>query len=161
MAQTHAGALKTAAKLAGVSLDEFNRLTESGLKKCTTCKQWVSRDSFSVDRSRVDGLKANCKPCASKIGKVRYAPVAIRKRNGPPPYPPRDGDAQQARQRVNVDVREGRRDHPNQLPCSECGHVWKKGERRHEYHHHKGYGYKFHADVIVLCSTCHKGAHRG
>lgn len=27
----------------------------------------------------------------------------------------------------------GQRPHPNTLPCSDCGHVWFEGERRHHY----------------------------
>ena len=76
-------------------------------------------------------------------------------RPGPAPKPPRDGDKKQARQRVNVEVRTGRRPHPNTLPCTDCGHVWKDGERRHEYDHHLGYGRAHHYDVEPVCSTCH------
>lgn len=74
---------------------------------------------------------------------------------GPKPYPPRDGDKKQARQRVNVEVRTGHRPHPNKLPCSDCGHIWRKGERRHEYDHYKGYAAKHHYDVEPVCTLCH------
>lgn len=74
---------------------------------------------------------------------------------GPAPYPPRDGDKVQARQRINVEVREGRRPHPNTLPCVDCGHVWKPGERRHEYDHYKGYAAEHHYDVEPVCTLCH------
>jgi hypothetical protein len=37
----------------------------------------------------------------------------------------------------------------------DCGHVWKKGERRHEYDHYKGYAAQHHYDVEPVCSTCH------
>lgn len=76
-------------------------------------------------------------------------------RSGPPPYPPREGDKLQARQRINVEVREGRRPHPNTLPCTDCGHVWREGERRHEYDHHLGYGVEHHYDVQPVCTRCH------
>lgn len=76
-------------------------------------------------------------------------------RFGPAPHAPRDGDKAQARQRINVEVRTGRRHHPNTLPCMDCGHVWSEGERRHEYHHHNGYGPDHHYDVIPLCTECH------
>lgn len=76
-------------------------------------------------------------------------------RPGPAPHPPRDGDRLQARQRVNVEVRTGRRPHPNTLPCSDCGHIWSPGERRHEYDHHKGYTAEHHLDVEPVCTTCH------
>lgn len=74
---------------------------------------------------------------------------------GPAPMPPRDGDKEQARQRINVEVRTGYRLHPNTLPCADCGHVWRLGERRHEYDHHRGYAAEHHYDVIAVCTTCH------
>ena len=75
---------------------------------------------------------------------------------GPAPKPPRDGDRAQARQRVNVEVRTGYRPHPNTLPCVDCGHRWRSGERRHEYDHYKGYAAKHHGDVEAVCTTCHR-----
>ena len=75
--------------------------------------------------------------------------------SGPAPIPPRDGDKKQARRRINVEVRTGRREHPNELPCVDCGHVWAKGERRHEYDHHLGYGADHHYDVEPVCTICH------
>ncbi len=60
-----------------------------------------------------------------------------------------------ARQRINVQVRLGKRPHPNTLPCASCGHVWKEGERRHEYDHHKGYEPENHYEVQALCTKCH------
>ena len=74
---------------------------------------------------------------------------------GPAPKQPRAGDAKQARQRVNVEVRHGRRQHPNTLPCVDCGHVWKPGERRHEYDHFAGYGPDSHLKVQSVCTKCH------
>lgn len=74
---------------------------------------------------------------------------------GPKPYPPRDGDKKQARQRINVEVQWGRRPHPNTLACVDCGHVWSEGERRHEYDHHKGYAAAHHYDVEPVCTLCH------
>ena len=74
---------------------------------------------------------------------------------GPAPNPPRDGDRKQARQRINVEVRTGHRPHPNTLPCVDCGHVWRAGERRHEYDHHRGYAAEHHLDVVAVCTLCH------
>lgn len=76
-------------------------------------------------------------------------------RPGPAPMPPRDGDKKQARQRINVEVRAGRRPHPNLLPCTDCGHVWVEDERRHEYDHHLGYAPEHHLEVQPVCTTCH------
>lgn len=77
------------------------------------------------------------------------------KRPGPEPMPPRDGDKVQARQRINVEVRTGRRPQPNALPCVDCGHVHTPGERRHEYDHHRGYAAQHHYDVVPVCTLCH------
>lgn len=74
---------------------------------------------------------------------------------GPAPIPRRDGDKVQARQRINALVRSGQIPKPNALPCTDCGHVWKLGERRHEYDHHKGYGAEHHLDVEAVCKACH------
>ena len=79
---------------------------------------------------------------------------------GPAPMPPRDGDMLQARQRINVEVRTGYRPHPNQLPCALCGHVWREGERRHEYDHYLGYAPEHHYTVRAVCKLCHERAHR-
>jgi hypothetical protein len=76
-------------------------------------------------------------------------------RFGPKPSPARDGDKVQARQRVNVEVRSGRRASPNAFPCVDCGHVWPDGERRHEYDHHLGYAAEHHGDVEPVCTKCH------
>ncbi len=76
-------------------------------------------------------------------------------RPGPAPHPPRDGDKVQARQRINVEVRTGRRPHPNTLPCTDCGHVHDTGERIHHYDHHKGYAAEHHLDVEPVCTKCH------
>jgi hypothetical protein len=76
-------------------------------------------------------------------------------RKGPLPFPARDGDKAQALQRINVEVRTGRRPHPNTLPCVDCDHVWTENERRHEYDHHKGYAAEHHLDVKPVCTTCH------
>lgn len=76
-------------------------------------------------------------------------------RPGPAPKPPRSGDRKQARQRINVEVRTGRRPHPNTIPCADCGHVHRSGDRRHEYDHHMGYAAEHHYDVQAVCTTCH------
>lgn len=56
---------------------------------------------------------------------------AIGRTFGPPPKPPRCGDKEQARQRVNVLVRTGRLAHPNTLPCCDCGHAWGVAQHAH------------------------------
>lgn len=76
-------------------------------------------------------------------------------RPGPAPHPPRAGDKKQACQRINVEVRTGRRVHPNELPCTDCGHIHTPGQRRHEYDHHLGYAPEHHLDVEPVCTSCH------
>lgn len=78
-----------------------------------------------------------------------------RSKHGPAPKPPRDGDKEQARQRINVLVRTGRLAHPNTIPCADCGHIWKPGQRRHEYDHYLGYAAEHHYDVQSVCTACH------
>ena len=76
-------------------------------------------------------------------------------RPGPTPRPGRDGDKLQARSRVNFEVKRGDRPHPNELPCVDCGHVWRGNGNRHEYDHHKGYDAEHHYDVVPVCRRCH------
>lgn len=76
-------------------------------------------------------------------------------RPGPAPALPRGGDVEQARQRINVEVRTGRRPHPNALACVDCGHIYEEGGKRHEYDHHLGYAPEHHLDVEPVCTTCH------
>lgn len=74
-------------------------------------------------------------------------------RPGPAPKPPRAGDKVQARQRINVEVRTGRRPHPDTIPCADCGHIG--GDMRHEYDHYLGYATEHHYDVQAVCVDCH------
>ena len=43
--------------------------------------------------------------------------------------------------------------HPNERPCDDCGHIWFRGERRHEYLDH---GADDPADAEVLCALCRR-----
>lgn len=63
MAQTSAGAIKIAAKFAGITVDEYSARKTAGLKKCTKCKEWKAVADFDTDRSRHDLLTAACTPC--------------------------------------------------------------------------------------------------
>jgi hypothetical protein len=153
MAQTPEGALKVAAKKAGVSVEEYRRRQASGLKHCVRCRGWHELSAFGRDRTRHDGLAPSCRESIGKWNRERYSPKARTKPPGPPPNPPRDGDKLQARQRVNVLVRTGKLVNPNEIGCVECGHMGD--DRRHEYDHYLGYAAEHHLDVEVVCSVCH------
>ncbi len=60
-----------------------------------------------------------------------------------------------ARRKVNAEVRNGSRKHPNDLPCVDCGHVWEDGERIHEYDHTHGYEGDAATKVESVCTKCH------
>lgn len=146
MAQTREGAIKIAAKKAGLSVAEYSEFIANGLKKCTICKQWKTIDNFVPDKSRHDGISPRCNICGTAIW--RRASMKSNKR-----LDRRDGDKSQARKRINSDVENGLRPAANDLYCAMCGH--KGPDRRHEYHHAMGYGKEHHYDVLPLCSKCH------
>jgi hypothetical protein len=158
------GAFKTAAVKIGVGFDEYKSRIDSGERWCTSCKQWHPRGAFGSDASRSDGLAAHCLS-SRKTGRPRgwHGRPNINPLTGRPgttPHPPRDGDRKQARQKVNIEVRNGRMPRPNDLPCADCGHVWNEGERRHEYDHFMGYGAQHHFDVEPVCTRCHHARER-
>ena len=124
-------------------------------KTCSHCLTEKPLAAFSRDASRVDGLTYWCRDCRNERTRDRYESRAVVGRHGPIPFPPRDGDKQQARKRVNLQVRTARRPNPNTLPCSDCGHLVKDGGSRHEYAHFLGYGTEHHEAVEAVCSVCH------
>lgn len=150
------GVMKVAAKRLGVSLDDYQARIAAGEKWCTTCKAWCARKDFDSDSSRTDGLSATCKPCRQRMFAASYIP------KGPAPSrlgihlaEARDGDKKQARARVNHRVDVGLIPDPNNLPCSDCGHIYVHGERRHEYDHARGYSRAHQLYVEAVCTTCH------
>lgn len=154
------GAFKRAAAIHGFSVDQYVSRLESGDKWCIDCKTWKSRSEFCSDTSRWDGLSCKCRQCSSRRGKEYHACVPLERlgASGPQRSEPRDNDKDHARHLVNLDVRRGSRPNPNELFCAMCGH--KGGDKRHEYHHHMGYG-KLHVyDVVALCSSCHHEAEK-
>lgn len=156
MAQTREGAIKVCASKAGLSVANYLVKVAGGFKWCYACKEWHPVAAFGVDSTRFDGLTALCIEQRNSKQRQRYEPIPPEKRRpfGPAPMAPRDGDKQQARQRINVLVRTGRKPHPNKLPCKDCGHIWKRGERRHVYDHYLGYVAEHHYDVEVVCTLC-------
>jgi len=154
MAQTKEGAFKIAAKKVGISIDEYNSYVSRGLKWCIGCRKWHEKSVFGKDKSRWDGLSAICIESRSKRSRTLYKPKP-RQPKGRSFIPARNGDKIQARGRINYFVTCGLIPHPNELPCTDCGHIFKKGGRRHEYDHHKGYAAQHHEDVEPVCSMCH------
>lgn len=151
------GAKKRAAAYLGLTLDEYRSKQAVGLKRCTSCREWKSVDQFCSDRSRGDGLATKCKSCSyQRIDREPLPSInPSTGRPGPMPAVGRDGDKKQARQKVNLEVREGRLAAPNSLPCVDCGHIWEPSGIRHEYDHFLGYAAEHHYDVEAVCSRCH------
>jgi hypothetical protein len=160
MAQTREGAIKQAAAKIGVTVEQYEQNTASGLKWCTVCREWQARAAFAVDRSRWDGLVSVCREAKNLREREQYVPSTAPRVKGRSFVPARDGDVKQARRRVNFFVETGLLPHPNNLPCADCGHVWKSGERRHEYDHHLGYDAAHHEDVEAVCTRCHHSRER-
>ncbi len=160
MAQTREGALKIAAKHAGMTLTAYKRRSKTE-KRCTKCRTWRDRaTAFCRDRARVDGLNTTCRDCASQRSKATYKPRP-RPQPGRRYVAARDGDQKQARGRVNYLVRAGLIPDPDDLSCTDCGHKGK--DKRHEYDHHLGYIAEHHENVEAVCTTCHhdRAAQRG
>lgn len=152
MAQTVEGAIKVAAKKAGVTVAEYRRKKAKGLKWCTKCKTWHPESSFGRDSSRYDRLSAKCRESSRAVGRAAYQPKP-RPAKGRSFVPARDGDKLQARRRVNHFVEVGLLPNPNDLPCLDCGH--RDSDRRHEYDHYLGYAAEHHEAVQAVCTTCH------
>ena len=155
MAQTKKGATLIAVKKIGISLREYNRLVSIGLKRCSYCKIWLDRKLFNSDVTRHDRLSPVCKNCRKKQYRMKYVPKKRVSRLGCRYVIVRDGDKLQARARINHLIDVGLLPKPNDLPCIDCGHLWKIGERRHEYDHYNGFEGKYHETVEVVCSRCH------
>ncbi len=151
MAQTRAGAKKIAAKKAGCTVEQYEDRLRRGQKWCSGCKSWHDQSAFTTDRSRWDGLKPQC--LAWSRSKYVRKPATLKR--GRTFVPARDGDARQARRRINYFVECGLLPHPNTLACSDCGHLYALGGRRHEYDHHLGYDAEHHEHVEAVCSRCH------
>jgi hypothetical protein len=156
MAQTHDGAMKIAAKRAGISLRAFEARVARGEKWCVGHKAFHPRTGFGQDVSRYDGLASSCIEWRRDRYRSSYVSQATGAPKGPPAAAPRTGDKRQARRRINVLVRSGRLARPNSLPCFDCGHVCKKPvDKRHEYDHYLGYSREHHYDVQAVCTNCH------
>ena len=128
----------------------FSIKWSNGSARCSTTPQALTKLTGGTSKMAID--KPSIAVLASRINPLTG-------RSGPAPDPPRDGDQKQARRRINVEVRTGRRPHPNTFPCALCGHVWTLGERRHEYDHYLGYAAEYHYTVRPVCTKCHASFH--
>ena len=159
MAQTHEGAVKAQAKKLGIAAAAYEARLRAGLKNCWRCRRWLALRYFARDRTRGDGRNPSTKSCRNayvsgrRFCKKRVSKLGARFSRA------RDGDKAQARKRVNMLAERGLRPHPSSLPCSSCGTGPEDSGRRHEFHHHNGYGVEHHEDVVVLCSKCHASEH--
>lgn len=154
MSQTKDGALKIAAKKAGVEVSFYMSEMKAGKKWCTLCRDWHARSAFGKDSTRWDGLVPSCRQSKNQFSRVNYQPQPPLPK-GRKIIPARDGDRKQARRRINYFVELGLFAHPNMLPCADCGHEWTDGAKRHEYDHYLGYAAENQEKVQPVCSTCH------
>lgn len=155
MPQTKLGGAKSAASRIGISLEEYQHNVKSGLKWCFACREFKHRDFFNNCSTARDGKDNRCKGCSRLDWHRRYKPVPIeeQKRKGYGPRPSRDGDKQQARNKVNREVTKGNLPRARDLPCTDCGHLG--GTLRHEYDHYLGYAAIHHLSVQCVCVPCH------
>lgn len=148
------GALKRVAARIGMTVSEYQDRIKNGEKWCCGCKAWHSRESFGVDRTRSDGLDPTCHQARKDQHKRTYVARPRRSKKGSFFAPTRDGDRIQARSRVNQAVNSGLIPDPNDLPCTDCGHVFGD-DMDHEYDHYMGYGAANQLDVQPVCTRCH------
>lgn len=101
MGQTADGAIKCAAARIGVSLCEYRQRLGAGDKWCTRCKGWHPTAAFGLDRTRFDGLAAQCFQGREALYGERYEPRPRISKLGEFFVATRDGDKLQARARTN------------------------------------------------------------
>jgi hypothetical protein len=158
VAQTHDGAMKTAAKCAGILVEDFLARQANGQKWCVLDRVWHPFADFGTDAFRYDGLFSSCR--AARVAQRAAVPKRPRAQpeRGRSYVAARDGDKFQARGRVNHLVRMELIPDPDDLPCADCGHGGDG--RRHEYDHHLGYAAENHERVEAVCTLCHAARER-
>jgi hypothetical protein len=155
MGQTKEGALKGFRNRNNIGVDEFQNNLSAGLKWCFGCKTWHEKNNFGSDRSRDDGLAASCKKYRRLIFSKTYSKKLFKTTTrGLRFVPVRDGDKKQARRRVNHLVEAGMLSNPNEIPCTDCGHL-NTNDVRHEYDHYLGYKAEYQETVEAVCTQCH------
>ena len=155
MANTKLRGEKAAACKIGCTWQEYFQKRQSGFKWCSACKTWTPLAFFNRDSGAIDGKSNKCKSCSRAKDRQRYKPVPLdlQKPRGFAVHPPRDGDKQQARNRVNREVAKGKLPHARTVPCTDCGHIGS--DRLHEYDHYLGYASINHLAVECVCVPCH------
>ena len=63
MGQTREGAIKTAAKTLGITVENYLERISAGQKRCRKCEIWKPVEEFGKDVSRGDKLKTSCFSC--------------------------------------------------------------------------------------------------
>ncbi len=148
-------------------------------KRCYACKQFLSRDRFSKNASKKDGLSDSCKPCAYELQKKikldpeRWAARMLRQLNWQKKNPEKKCEQikkwqRKNRDKVNEHAARGRQKHPEKhaareitraaikrgqiikLPCEKCGH--DKAQAHHD-------DYSKPLEVRWLCQKHHTEHH--
>ena len=135
------GARKGAALRLGISLEEYERNLDSGLRWCTACKEWHLSTEFGGDQNRPSGYNARC--LASKRVRVRRQRLS---------HPGTRSERQAAVDAVRHAIKRGKLRPVRSEVCA-CGQP-----ARH-YHHHKGYAREHRLTVVPLCGSCHQKEH--
>lgn len=150
------GQLKGIATRTGLGVNEYLDRLSKGLLYCWRCQDWHQAEEFGKDSSRASGRTSSCRRSKNADARQRHEPVQGPRPVGRIRVQPRDGDYRQARRRVNYLVDQGLIPDPNDLPCTDCAHIYAVGGWRHEYDHHLGYAAEHHEDVQAVCTSCHR-----
>ncbi len=166
---------KVSAQKIGISYEQYLENISNGLKWCIKCRSWKTRDNFSVDKSRGDGLNASCFCCrrvkiktfgkgtrvsamkgkthtdkAKKLMAIAHQGEKNHRWKGGVKRHEHDRLKILARRKVNHEVEAGRIPSPKTLKCTDCEN------KAREYDHHLGYKEANWLDVEAVCSKCHK-----
>lgn len=63
---TYDGAMRTAAKRIGLTLEEYRFRRAAGLKYCWACKLWLPESDYGTDMCRSDFLTPTCRGCKNR-----------------------------------------------------------------------------------------------
>ena len=133
---------------------------QSSLRECVKCKEFKTRESFSPNKRRSDGLQSYCKSCYGAIHRAfsktdarkswlkEWSKNERRRQYVKSYYYKSDRDKRNARNAVHDAVEQGKLFKPQN--CSRCINPSPQA------HHHNGYSREFWLDVVWLCSECHR-----